>query len=99
MTEAERAFSQWLNKTFNDYYVVYSNFFDEPRVVEHSAPTIHHAFFRLLCQWFPCLKDNAEWAMISRNSDSFTFVCDGVQITIKPFDDEIYHTNLIKETI
>lgn len=96
MNDVERALNKWLNTQFSDYYIMHSTAFEGGfKVVEHEAPTINHAFYRLLCNLFPVMKDAPVPYGVSE--EHFTIWPDGVQVTIKPFDDEIHHTQYVKE--
>lgn len=96
MNQVEKVLSDWLNHQWNDYYVMYSTAFEGGfRIVEHSSPIINRAFYRLLCNLFPILKEGV--CPYAITDDSLTFFPDGVQVTIKPYDDEIHHTQYVKE--
>lgn len=96
MNELEKALNHWLNEQVNDYYIMYSSVFrDGYAVVEHEAPAINHAFYRLLCNLFPVIKDMPTPYGVA--GGGFSIWPDGVQVTIRPLDDEIYHTQYVKE--
>lgn len=96
MSDMERALTEWLNYTCNDYYALYSTAFENGvKIVEHEAPAIHRAFYILLQNLFPSLKDMP--SPYGKSDEAFTIWPDGVQVTIKPYDDEIHHTQYVKE--
>lgn len=96
MSDMERALTEWLNYTCHDYYALYSPAFEDGvKIVEHEAPAIHRAFYILLQNLFPVLK-NAP-CPYGKSDEAFTIWPDGVQVTIRPYDDEIHHTQYVKE--
>lgn len=95
MNEIEKVLNRWLNYQCNDHYVMYSTAFDGGfKIVEHAAPTINRAFYLLLCNLFPMMQSGI--CPYCETDKSLTFIPDGVQVTIKPFDDEIHHTLYVK---
>lgn len=96
MSDWEKAFTEWVNIQFNDYYVMYCPTFENGfRIVEHHVPVITQAFVRLIHNLFPWTKDNPTPYAVTE--EYFTLFIDGVQLTIKPYDDEIHHTEYVKE--
>lgn len=96
MNQVKEVLSKWLQSTWNDTYIMYSTAFDEGfRIVDHSIPSVHHQFYVLLCNLFPAMQTGV--CPYSKGEDFITFFPDGVQVTIKPFDDEIHHTRYVKE--
>lgn len=98
MNDWERAFTKWVNMQFNDYYIMLCPSFENGfYIVDHHAPIITQAFIRLIHNMFP-------WTMFeptpyAASEEYFTLFIDGVQLTIKPYDNEICHTEYITEEV
>lgn len=96
MSNWEKAFIKWINITFSDYYVMLCSTFENGfKIVHHPAPIITDAFIRLIHNLFPWTRENP--VPYSVCEEYFTLHIDGVQLTIKPYDDEIHHTEYVKE--
>lgn len=96
MSEIERVISDWLNEQFNDYYIMWSKSFDRGfKIVEHAAPTINRAFYVLLCNLFPSIK-NGSCGFVSGNGSLYLTFEEG-DVKIEPFDNQIHHTLYVKE--
>lgn len=96
MSQVEQVLNDWLNTTFNETYIMYSTAFEGGfRIVDHSEPSVNHLFYVLLCHLFPALHTGI--CPFSRSNESLTLFPDGVQVTIKPYDDDIHHTKYVKE--
>lgn len=92
------ALSDWLNSQFNDFYIIcHPSFANGVRVVEHSATTSNDNFIRLIHNILPWTKtDPIPFTIAERY---FTIFVGGEQVTIKPYDDEIHHTEYVKEEV
>lgn len=96
MSEIEKVINDWLNQQFNDYYILWSDKFSRGfKIVEHSAPTINHAFYVMLCKFFPSIKEGS-CGFVSGDG-SFYLAFDGGDVRIEPFDNQIHHTLYVKE--
>lgn len=92
------ALSDWLNSQFNDYYAIcYRSFADGVRIVEHPATVSNDNFIRLICNILPWAK--TEVVPFSVSERRFTLFIEGEQVVIKPYDDEIHHTEFVKEEV
>jgi hypothetical protein len=96
---------QWLNETFNDTYYGFGNFADGDNflhgiIIRHGPnstadqfiKTIEHAFAVSFDSMELVIGDNNEWIQLLyriRESDPI------ITITIAPWDDQVYHTELI----
>lgn len=96
MSNWEKAFTEWINIQFNDYYVMLCPIFENGfKIVDHHGPIITKAFIRLIHNLFPWTKDNP--TLFAAAEEHFILFIDGVQLTIKPYDNEIHHTEYVKE--
>lgn len=96
MSDWEKEFIKWVNVCFSDYYIMLCPTFEGGfKIVHHPAPIITDAFIRLIHNLFPWTRENP--IPYSVSEEYFTLHIDGVQLTIKPYDDEIHHTEYVKE--
>lgn len=89
-------FDNWLNFTFADFYLVTLSKTGSFFVVEHGAEVDNQQFVQLLINLFPDRDLYSAGQM--RTDTEFTFKFqEGSDIIIRPFDDDIYHTEYVKE--
>lgn len=91
----------WLNKTFNDYYIV-----QHPGIslegfiiVNHSPKTDNQQFWQLLVNMFPCLETEYCLWVSQRYGNSIScrkIICSDGDIILRPYDNEICHTKYVK---
>lgn len=97
MSVWEKTFTEWVNATFSDFYIVKGSMLkDGFRIVHHPAPIITQAFIRLLHNIIP--ETRAEVIPFSICEEYFALhLANGEQVKIMPYDDEIHHTEYVKE--
>lgn len=94
MSNAERL-SDWLNKTFNDLYTVYSEYDCELHTVEYSTNANVQQFIRFLKSEYPKL--DFENTDVIYSAGTFSLLCEPYgSIDIETFDDKLYHIELIQ---
>lgn len=98
------AFTKWLNNYWNDLYEVWSEADCNQYIVRcgtYACPQSDvDKFITLLNRLYGCQVQDCPWGTVSNElmkGNKFLIFLDGKTVEIRPFDDEVYNIDLIKE--
>lgn len=94
-SNATAAFSEWLTRTFSDFYLVQRFGSTDFRIVEHLPTTDNEKFIELLCQIYD--RRDFKYQPYVTSPGAFIFRVEGGEIVIQPYDELIHHTQYVKE--
>lgn len=94
----EQDLIEWLNKTFNDYYMILDDC--DLHIVKHSSmrenEILPNSFFiKTLEKNFPTIINPMRWGELSIKEPPYTIFVINENFEIYPFDSDIIHTELV----
>ena len=94
------AFHEWLTTCWNNLYEVWSPDDCDQRIVHFGNYTSSDKFITWLNMIYGCVVTEFPYGVIKgelMKDNKFILYLDGKTVEIRPFDDEVYNIDLIKE--
>ena len=93
-------FIEWLQNCWNDLYEVWSPEDCNQYIVQYGANSDVDKFITLINRLYGCRAQDCPWGVVESEhmkDNKFLIFFNGKSIEIRPFDDDIYHVDLVKE--
>lgn len=93
-------FIEWLNLCWNDFYEVWSPEDCDQHIVKCTPYTDVDKFITLINRLYGCHAQDCPWGVVKSDNmkdNKFLIFLNGKSIEIRPFDDDIYNVDLVKE--